>query len=120
MLCILVPPKIDQPGRVDRPETVIDSSHSLTCPASGIPLPEITWYKSNQPIKENTTEYLLLNDGWTLKILSVTEQDSARFTCRAKNIVGQSEKAFDLNVLGKKIRSSKFYCFRHYNAYCLL
>ena len=79
---------------------MIDNSHSLTCPASGIPLPDITWYKSNQPIKENTTEYLLLNDGWTLKILSVTEHDSARFTCRAKNIVGQSEKAFDLNVLG--------------------
>lgn len=96
-----MPPKIDHPGTVDRPETVLASSHSLTCPASGIPLPEIIWYKSNQPIRENTTEYLLLNDGWTLQILSATEEDSVRFTCRATNIAGQGEKAFDLNVLGK-------------------
>ena len=100
-LLTTVPPKVDQPGRVDTPETVRDNTVSLTCPASGIPLPQITWYKSNQPIKDNSTEYLLLNEGWTLKILSASEAHSTRFTCRAKNIAGQSEKAFDLNVLGR-------------------
>ena len=60
-------------------------------------------FKGNQPIKQNSTEYLLLDDGWTLEISEAKRDDSTRFTCRAQNEAGVNEKAFDVNVLGKGI-----------------
>ncbi|XP_053380218.1 hemicentin-1-like [Mercenaria mercenaria] len=96
---VQVGPVIDRPGEINKPEIVSNESISLTCPASGIPLPEVTWFKNNQPISSNTSQYTLLNDGWTLRIISANVSDSARYICRAQNPAGQGEKAFDLDVL---------------------
>ncbi|KAL4218919.1 Hemicentin-1 [Mactra antiquata] len=94
-----VPPKIDKPGEVNKPEIIANNTISLTCPVSGIPLPNITWFKNKQPIKTNTSQYILQNDGWTLVILAAQVEDTARFVCQAINVAGDGEKAFDLNVL---------------------
>ncbi|KAK3592726.1 hypothetical protein CHS0354_007728 [Potamilus streckersoni] len=94
-----VPPSVDKPGEVEKEEVVTGGSISLTCPASGIPVPTITWFKSNEPIRENSTNYLLLNQGWTLEIRSASVTDTSRYTCRASNVAGVNEKTFDINVL---------------------
>jgi hypothetical protein len=99
----VVPPSIEREGEIARPEVVAGRSFQVTCPASGIPRPEISWFKANKAIRENSTNYYLLDDGWTLSILNASEEDSTRFTCRAKNVAGNNEKAFDLQVLGKDI-----------------
>nr|XP_022322237.1 hemicentin-1-like isoform X1 [Crassostrea virginica] len=94
-----VPPSIVREGVIEHPEVIVRRSINLTCPASGIPRPQISWFKANKIIKENATNYVLLEGGWTLYILNASEEDSSRFTCRAKNIAGNNEKAFDLQVL---------------------
>ncbi|XP_060552023.1 hemicentin-1-like isoform X2 [Ruditapes philippinarum] len=94
-----VGPVIERPGEIEKPEIISNESISLTCPASGIPLPRITWYKNNQIISANTSRITLLDDGWTLRITSVNVEDSARYTCRAQNEAGDGEKVFDLDVL---------------------
>lgn len=95
-----MPPSIVREGVIEHPEVIVRRSINLTCPASGIPRPQISWFKANKIIKENATNYVLLEGGWTLYILNASEEDSSRFTCRAKNIAGNNEKAFDLQVLG--------------------
>jgi hypothetical protein len=75
-----VGPVIERPGEIEKPEIISNESISLTCPASGIPLPRITWYKNNQIISANTSRITLLDDGWTLRITSVNVEDSARYS----------------------------------------
>lgn len=94
-------PNIENKGEVESPEVVTNNSVKLACPASGIPLPTITWYRNSQPIVHNSSHYLLLDNGWTLEIRSAVLDDTARFTCRAENVAGQNEKSFDLSVLGR-------------------
>ncbi|XP_048772936.2 hemicentin-1-like isoform X2 [Ostrea edulis] len=96
---VYVPPSIEREGEIGRPEVVVGRSFQLTCPASGIPRPEISWFRANKAIRENSTNYYLLDDGWTLSIVNASEEDSTRFTCRAQNVAGNNEKAFDLHVL---------------------
>ena len=71
-------PTVDKPGEISKEEIVTNGSVSLTCPVSGIPLPEITWYKNNQPITVDTEGYIFKDDGWTLEIVSAQEVDTAR------------------------------------------
>lgn len=40
-------------------------------------------------------------DGKKLIIFSAQIDDTARFTCKAENVAGQTEKSFDLDVYGK-------------------
>ncbi|XP_062570988.1 hemicentin-1-like isoform X1 [Saccostrea cucullata] len=96
---VYVPPSVQREGEIDHPEVVAGRSIQLTCPASGIPQPDISWFRANQAIRGNSTNYVLLDDGWTLSILNASEEDSTRFTCRAINVAGSNEKAFDLQVL---------------------
>lgn len=97
-----MPPSIEREGEIARPEVIVRRSINLTCPASGIPRPEISWFRANKVIREDSVNYMLLNDGWTLFIFNASSEDSSRFTCRAKNVAGNNEKAFDLQVLGMR------------------
>ncbi|XP_060069782.1 hemicentin-1-like [Ylistrum balloti] len=94
-----VPPQIEHSDVVQIPEVVEDGDLRLNCPASGKPTPKITWFKENQPIKFNSSRYLLLDDGFTLHILNAKQDDATRFICRAENVAGGNEKAFDVDVL---------------------
>ena len=42
---------------------------------------------------------LILDNGRKLVVFNVSRMDGTRYTCRAKNIAGSSEKVFDLSVL---------------------
>ena len=72
-------PKVDRPGEIEKTEVKTNSSIQLTCPASGVPLPAITWFKNNKPIQANSTHFNLLNDGWTLELIAAKIEDTARF-----------------------------------------
>lgn len=96
-----VPPKIDSSNIVSTPEVVINNTIILHCPASGNPIPEISWYRDEDAITTNTSRMSLLDDSWRLKISSAQTSDTARYKCRAENIAGEAEKYFDLQVLGE-------------------
>lgn len=59
-LSVLVPPSII--GQVEEPENVsvvVKNPVALSCEASGIPLPSITWLKDGQPIKTSSSVRIL-------------------------------------------------------------
>uniref|UniRef100_A0A3Q1FBY1 Ig-like domain-containing protein n=1 Tax=Acanthochromis polyacanthus TaxID=80966 RepID=A0A3Q1FBY1_9TELE len=61
---------------------------ALSCEASGIPLPAISWLKDGRPIKATSS----------VRILS----DTGRYSCLASNSAGDRSRHFNLNVLGAK------------------
>ena len=61
--------------------------------------------RNGQEITESTVEerYEVSVDGKELVIFDAEIDDTARFTCKAENIAGQTEKNFDLDVYSKFI-----------------
>lgn len=110
ILSCTVPPSIDDANIVARPEVISNQNVRLTCPATGIPRPTITWHKNKEPITVSDARHVLLDDGWTLELRNTNPEDTARYTCRATNVAGQNEKVFDLQVLSK---SSQTHLYTH-------
>ena len=96
-----VPAQVDGSETVSSPEVVVNRSIALLCPASGIPVPEIRWFLDGEEIFDNSSRFSLVDGGWKLEIDQAEVDDAARYSCRAKNVAGQSEKYYDLHVLGE-------------------
>jgi len=80
----------------------VNENITLFCPATGVPPPKITWYRNGRVLDNATDDVIaLLDDGWRLYIAQAEVSHASRYSCRAENIAGVSEKHFDLNVLGK-------------------
>ena len=107
-ICVVVPPKFDDPAALhSRPErdaitTAISGEPvRLRCMVHAVPAPQITWYKNGEELRlDDADEYLLSRDGRELVIKSATIDDTAKYTCIARNLAGQTEKNFDLTVHG--------------------
>ncbi|GAB1607434.1 hemicentin-1-like [Argonauta hians] len=94
-----VPPGIKDSENIKRKEILIRKSLTLLCQASGIPTPEITWYKANIQIPFDNSNYSFSEDHKILRINSVNGSDRARYMCKAKNSAGEKEKFFDVVIL---------------------
>ena len=92
--------KIERSEDVSKPQVTANNTITLLCPAFGVPLPKVTWYFNQQPIIHNTSTTHILDGGWKLQILKTTVNNAGRYSCRAKNVAGESEKFFDLQVVG--------------------
>jgi hypothetical protein len=44
----------------------------------------------------------IVNNGKILKLFKVSAEDAGRYSCKAINIAGTSQKDFSVNVLGKE------------------
>lgn len=106
-LCI-VPAKIDTSDVLSNPEVIVNHTITLHCPASGIPLPDVGWFRDGEPVNEELANVKILDSGWRLQIKNAEASHAARYTCRAKNIAGESEKNYELSVLGKYDRPFQF------------
>ncbi|KAM3875993.1 hemicentin-1 [Diretmus argenteus] len=94
-----VPPSII--GQVQMPENVsvvVKNPVALSCEASGIPLPAITWLKDGRPIKP-TSSVRVLSGGRSLRLMHAAVEDAGRYTCIVSNSAGEERKNFDLDVL---------------------
>lgn len=74
---------------------------NFECRLIGQPTPEVVWYKDGISILNNP-DYLTTyeNDVCTLKIEETFAEDSAKYTCRAFNIVDSAETSATLTVKG--------------------
>ena len=100
---------------------VQDGSLTINCPAKGVPPPIITWYRYKDGIEVELTDFRnveISEDGKELTILEAKEDDSARYTCKAKNEAGQSEISYNVDVQGESLLltlnapiATKFACF---------
>lgn len=44
----------------------------------------------------------IVNNGKVLKLFKATPEDAGRYSCKAINIAGTSQKYFNIDVLGKE------------------
>ena len=71
---------------------------NITCQASGIPTPEITWLRKGVPIKSYENSYLLL---------TISDRDDAgQVTCIAENLAGNATQSTKIDVIGKEIHNT--------------
>lgn len=82
---------------------------SFECHLVGQPTPEIVWYKDGISILNNP-DYLTtyIHGVCTLKIEETFAEDSAKYTCRAFNILGSAETSATLAVKGNPMVDHTF------------
>lgn len=74
---------------------------NFECHLVGRPVPEIVWYKDGISILNNPDYFTTFIHGvCTLKIEETFAEDSAKYTCRAFNILGSAETSATLTVKG--------------------
>ncbi|XP_036834633.1 hemicentin-1 isoform X2 [Oncorhynchus mykiss] len=94
-----VPPSIS--GQTQVPENVsvvVNNPVALTCEASGIPLPAITWLKDGRPIRASSS-VRVLSGGRSLRLMHAAVEDAGRYSCIVSNTAGEERKNFDLDIL---------------------
>ncbi|XP_017276034.1 hemicentin-1 isoform X1 [Kryptolebias marmoratus] len=97
-LDILVPPRIVEEETVV--DTKVKEKHNvtLTCEASGNPVPEITWLKDGQLLVSDR-HHQIVSYGRFLQIFEAQVADTGRYSCMASNSAGDRSRHFNLNVL---------------------
>ena len=101
-MSVTEPASIETSDVISKPEVIVNQTITLFCPAAGVPAPEVTWFRDRQALDNQTDDgIVVLDDGWRLHIPSAGVSHASRYSCRAENVAGISEKHFDLNVLGK-------------------
>ena len=71
-------------------------SFRVTCAAEGIPRPDIFWYKDGLPFDAGGIRYR--NGKSTIKLKNLMKVDSATYTCKAKNLIGEATRNYTLHV----------------------
>jgi len=93
---VLVPPKISSSHTGNTLTVRRDSSLTLSCNASGFPLPKITWQRQHQMLPNGEKEV----SGTSLRFGAVHRSASGTYICTADNGVGAPVSAtIKLNVI---------------------
>ncbi|XP_053341492.1 hemicentin-1 [Clarias gariepinus] len=97
-LNVYVPPVIQSNG--DTAEvitTVVDSSVSIECVASGSPPPQLNWLKNGLPLAVSS-HLRPVSAGQVLRIARVQASDGGTYTCVASNRAGVDNRHYNLQV----------------------
>ncbi|XP_006868116.1 PREDICTED: vascular endothelial growth factor receptor 2 [Chrysochloris asiatica] len=74
-------------GNLENQTTSIGETIEVSCTASGNPPPQITWFKDNETLVEDSG--IVLKDGnQNLTIRRVRKEDEGLYTCQACNLLG--------------------------------
>uniref|UniRef100_A0A7E4UTJ4 Hemicentin-1 n=1 Tax=Panagrellus redivivus TaxID=6233 RepID=A0A7E4UTJ4_PANRE len=88
---VLVPPVIAENERILK--AIEGNAVSLKCAASGVPKPEIRWFKNGIILPNATEEELLLPN--------LTSADATKYSCEARNEAGSTNADFVVDVFVK-------------------
>ena len=72
---------------------------TIRCQPDAAPTPEITWLQNGQMINNDDRRTVSL-DG-SLHIAQMTVSDQGTYTCKAKNLNGESQASTFVSVFGK-------------------
>ena len=74
----------------------------MECHVTGLPSPQISWYKDDQNI-DDSSDYVLtkINGTCTLKLREARKEHSARYTCKATNQGGEASSSCRIGVVSK-------------------
>ncbi|EDM09581.1 hemicentin 1 (predicted) [Rattus norvegicus] len=97
-LNVYVPPTIEGPETEVIVETM-SNPVTLTCDATGIPPPTITWLKNHKPIENSDPlEAHILSGGSKLQIARLQRSNRGNYTCVASNMEGKAQKNYILSI----------------------
>uniref|UniRef100_A0A182QD91 Titin n=1 Tax=Anopheles farauti TaxID=69004 RepID=A0A182QD91_9DIPT len=69
----------------------LGQSVTLNCIVTGVPVPDVAWFRNGQPLKQDVVSYE--NGSAKYQIKSTTVDSGAKYTCRATNEVGSVESS---------------------------
>ena len=81
---------------------------ALFCSATGNPAPQVSWSRVNGSLPSNRTK--VTSDG-LMQIVDVRLEDSGKYKCIARNILGKDEKSAGLVVQSKLLKQYFFVLF---------
>ncbi|CDQ97100.1 unnamed protein product [Oncorhynchus mykiss] len=90
---LLVPSGVQSEVRLLKGEELV-----LECIAEGFPTPVIEWTKRTEKLPKRAN---LKNYGKRLTINNIEEEDDGKYTCEARNSVGDTVHYFNVMVEGK-------------------
>uniref|UniRef100_A0A8C6W1G7 Hemicentin 2 n=1 Tax=Nannospalax galili TaxID=1026970 RepID=A0A8C6W1G7_NANGA len=94
-LKVLVPPNIE-PGPVNK-AVLENASVTLECLASGVPPPDVSWFKGRQPISTQIGTSVSA-DGRVLRIERAQLSHAGSYRCVAANVAGSTDLQYGLRV----------------------
>ncbi|XP_006907796.1 hemicentin-1 isoform X1 [Pteropus alecto] len=97
-LKVHVPPVIKDKEQVTNVSVLVNQLTSLFCEVEGAPSPIIMWYRDDVQVTESST-IQIVNNGKILKLFRATPKDAGRYSCKAVNVAGTSQKDFNIDVL---------------------
>lgn len=96
-----VPSRINEFRTNIKPRTIAGNPLTITCPASGIPPPVITWYKDGSKVDFSKDKNIQLDkDGQELTLKVTGVKDTGTYSCEALNEAGVAKLDFDVFVEG--------------------
>ncbi|KAF3823358.1 hypothetical protein GH733_010794, partial [Mirounga leonina] len=111
-LKVHVPPVIKDKEQITNVSVLVNQLTNLFCEVEGTPSPIIMWYKDDIQVTESST-IQIMNNGKILKLFKVTPEDAGRYSCKAVNIAGTSQKYFNIDVLGANSPNEVSVVFSH-------
>ncbi|XP_068012089.1 LOW QUALITY PROTEIN: hemicentin-2 [Melanerpes formicivorus] len=94
-----VPPEFVQgPGSATNISLPLHGTLTLSCEATGVPLPLLTWSWNGSPLPPSEHTRLLAG-GWVLRLSQARAQDGGHYSCLASNIAGEARRHFHVEVL---------------------
>jgi len=71
----------------------------LKCRVTGVPTPDVRWYRDNEPLIESDKYHMDVDDDlYSLTINDVTEDDSGHYKVIARNSAGREHATADVTV----------------------
>jgi hypothetical protein len=101
-----------------KPQVVREGENAMfTAFVTGVPQPEVTWFKDNAPLEAGPKYELAthVDSGTaTLTVKNTTEEDFGNFTCQAQNAAGRAKSTANLVVV-RKYHATKLYINKYSN-----
>lgn len=99
MLFLSVIPVIH--GDVSVVMVTVGNTAVLECNATGNPLPEVTWFRSSQPVlQRNESSRIRVTSDNGLVVEETRESDEGEYVCQAVNVAGSETVHLQLLVHG--------------------
>ena len=91
-------------------QLVQGQNFTLSCNASGTPMPNITWYKGNSLISDTNPSHLRLFS-YSLTVFNAQVIDEGVYTCNVSNPAGSVQENTSIDVIRKSCTSYFTYYF---------
>lgn len=99
---------------MEKLHVIVKDPINLECHITGIPTPDLVWLRGDKLLDTTQISNMrILSEGRVLQIMSAEVTDADRYTCRASNPAGESDKYFELDVYGKHVAPGIDICYFH-------